>query len=182
MRKEEAGIMGMETEDLILGKAKYEDWESIYRNVWSRPETAKYMYWKLTTDEAEAKERIQRTVAWQQDHDAWLVYEKKSGQAIGFAGIKEIRPHIYEDAGIALGPEYVGKGYGKQILQMLMEYCISLGGLEFHYSTRAANQASRALAVSAGFVYQYSEEKTDSRNGEVYELQMYKKNLGRQGS
>lgn len=56
--------MGMETEDLILGKAKYEDWESIYRNVWSRPETAKYMYWKLTTDEAEAKERIQRTVAW----------------------------------------------------------------------------------------------------------------------
>ncbi len=110
--------MGMETEDLILGKAKYEDWKSIYRNVWSRPETAKYMYWKLTTDEAEAKERIQRTVAWQQDHDAWLVYEKKSGQAIGFAGIKEIRPHIYEDAGIALGPEYVGKGYGKQILQM----------------------------------------------------------------
>lgn len=140
------------------------------------------MYWKLTTDEAEAKERIQRTVAWQQDHDAWLVYEKKSGQAIGFAGIKEIRPHIYEDAGIALGPEYVGKGYGKQILQLLMEYCISLGGLEFHYSTRAANQASRALAVSAGFVYQYSEEKTDSRNGEVYELQMYKKNLVRQGS
>ena len=29
----------METEDIILGKAKYEDWTSIYRNVWSRPET-----------------------------------------------------------------------------------------------------------------------------------------------
>lgn len=28
----------METEDIILGKAKYEDWRSIYRNVWSRPE------------------------------------------------------------------------------------------------------------------------------------------------
>ncbi len=26
---------GMDTEDIILGKAKYEDWRSIYRNVWS---------------------------------------------------------------------------------------------------------------------------------------------------
>lgn len=32
----------METEDIILGKAKYEDWRSIYQNVWSRPETAEY--------------------------------------------------------------------------------------------------------------------------------------------
>ena len=41
----------METEDVILGKAKYEDWRSIYRNVWSRPETAEYMVWKVTADE-----------------------------------------------------------------------------------------------------------------------------------
>lgn len=174
--------MVMETKDLILGKAKYEDWESLYRNVWSRPEAAKYMLWKVTTDEEAAKARIQRTIPWQQDHDAWLVYEKKSGQAIGFAGIEEIGPHIYEDTGIALGPEYVGKGYGKQILRLLTEYCISLGGLEFHYSTRAGNLASRALAASAGFIYQYSEQKTDPRNGEPYELQMYKKNLAKQGN
>ena len=46
----------METEDIILGKAKYEDWRSIYRNVWSRPETAEYMIWKVTTDEGGARE------------------------------------------------------------------------------------------------------------------------------
>ena len=73
----------METEDIILGKAKYEDWRSIYRNVWSRPETAEYMVWKVTADEDEARERIQRTIAWQETHDAWLVYERGSGQAIG---------------------------------------------------------------------------------------------------
>ena len=70
----------METEDIILGKAKYEDWRSIYRNVWSRPETAEYMVWKVTADEDEARERIQRTIAWQETHDAWLVYERGSGQ------------------------------------------------------------------------------------------------------
>lgn len=169
--------MLMETKDLILKKAVYEDWKSIYHNVWSRPETAKYMQWNVTTDEEGARERIQKTIAWQENHDAWLVYEKKSGQAIGFTGIVETRPHIYEETGIALGPEYVGKGYGKQILRLLMEYCISLGGMEFHYSTWSGNLASKALAASAGFVYQYSEEKRDPRNGEPYELEHYKKDL-----
>ena len=92
--------MLMETKDLILKKAVYEDWKSIYHNVWSRPDTAKYMQWKVTTDEEGARERIQKTIAWQENHDAWLVYEKKSGQAIGFTGIVETRPHIYEETGI----------------------------------------------------------------------------------
>ena len=167
----------METEDIILGKAKYEDWRSIYRNVWSRPETAEYMVWKVTADEDEARERIQRTIAWQETHDAWLVYERGSGQAIGFAGVEEIKPHIYHETGIALGPEYVGRGYGKQILHLLMEYCISLDGQEFYYSTRAGNLASRALALSCGLTYQHSERRTDQRSGKTYELKIYKKNL-----
>lgn len=164
----------METRDIILGKAKYDDWESMYRNVWSRPEAAKNMAWKVTTDENDARERIQRTITWQENHDAWLIYEKNSGQAVGFAGVEEIRPHIYQDAGIALGPEYVGKGYGKQILKLLLEYCISLGGLEFYYSTRTGNSASQALALSCGFVYQCSEQKTDMRNGKTYGLDIYR--------
>ena len=167
----------METEDIILGKAKYEDWRSIYRNVWSRPETAEYMIWKVTADEDEARKRIQRTIAWQETHDAWLVYERGSGQAIGFAGVEETEPHIYHETGIALGPEYVGKGYRKQILRLLMEYCISLDGQEFYYSTRAGNLASKALALSCGLAYQYSEQRTDQCSGKTYELEIYKKNL-----
>jgi RimJ/RimL family protein N-acetyltransferase len=167
----------METEDIILGKAKYEDWRSIYRNVWSRPETAEYMLWKVTADEEEARERIRRTITWQETHDAWLVYEKGSGQAVGFAGVEETEQYIYHETGIALGPEYVRMGYGKQILRLLMEYCISLGGQEFYYSTRAGNLASKALALSCGLTYQYSEQKTDQRSGKTYELEVYKKNL-----
>ena len=43
----------METRDLILDKARFEDWEDLYRNVWSRPETARYMLW-IVTDSEEA--------------------------------------------------------------------------------------------------------------------------------
>ena len=169
--------MIMETKYIILGKAKFEDWRPMYRNVWSRSETAEYMAWHVTTDEEKARERIRKTIVYQKSHDTWLVYEKKSGQAIGFAGVEEIRPHVYQEAGIALGPEYVGMGYGKQILQLLMKYCIDLGGTEFYYQTRAGNLASKALAISSGFTYQYSERKTDPKDGRVYELEIYSRKL-----
>lgn len=169
--------MLLETVDLLLKKAEFEDWKAMYRNVWSKPETAKYMAWRVTTDEEDARARIQKTIEYQENHDTYLVYEKKSGQAIGFAGVEEIEPYIYQDASIALGSEYVKKGYGKQILQLLLEYCRSLGGKEFYYSTRANNEASKALALSCGFTYQYAEKKTDLRNGKPYELEVYHKEI-----
>ncbi len=169
--------MLLETDNLILKKAEFEDWKAMYRNVWSRPETAKYMAWRVATDEEAAKARIQKTIKYQESHDTYLVYEKKSGQAIGFAGLEETAPHIYQDASIALGPEYVGKGYGKQILQLLLEYCRSLGGKEFYYSTRANNEASKALALSCGFAYRHAEKKTDLRNGMLYKLEVYHKEI-----
>ncbi|MBT9779406.1 GNAT family N-acetyltransferase [Clostridium sp. MCC353] len=168
----------METKDLILGKAKFEDWETLYRNVWSRPETARYMQWRVTKSEEEARERMHKTISYQKNHDTYLVYDKKTGQAIGFAGVEEMGPQIYQDASIALGPEYVGKGYGKQVLERLLEYCAdSLWANEFYYSTRAENTASKALAVSCGFSYRYSEQKTDMRSGETYELEVYSRKL-----
>ena len=30
----------IETDDLILDKAVFEDWRGIYKNVWSRPDTS----------------------------------------------------------------------------------------------------------------------------------------------
>lgn len=167
----------METKDIILGKAKFEDWEMMYKNVWSRPEAARYMQWRVTESEAAARERIRKTIEYQKNHDTYIVYEKRTGQAIGFAGVEQIAPDIYQDASIALCPEYTGKGYGKQILQLLLEYCSNLGGKEFFYSTRAGNTASKALVISCGFSYQYSEQRTDLRNGNKYELEIYSKKL-----
>lgn len=171
----------MESKDIILRKASYEDWKALYQNVWSREETARYMYWRVTTSEEDAKERICKTMEYQKDHDTYLVCDKKSGEPIGFAGVRETEPHVYHETGIALGPEYVGKGYGKQILQLLLEHCRRLGGEVFYYSLRAKNTASRALAVSCGFAYQYSEQRKDLRNGESYVLEVYMKKISNSG-
>lgn len=142
--------MFLETDNLILKKAEFADWKAMYRNVWSRPESAKYMAWRVTADEEDAKVRIQKTIKYQENHDTWLVYEKKSGQAIGFAGVEETVPHIYQDVGIES---------------------------RFYYSTRANNEASKALALSCGFTYQYAEKRTDLRNGKPYQLEVYHKGI-----
>lgn len=56
---------------------------------------------------------MQKTIEFQKTHDTYLIYEKVSGEAIGFAGIEQLGPYTYQEAGICLGPKFVGKGYGK---------------------------------------------------------------------
>lgn len=66
----------IETKNLILDKAKFSDWKEMYENVWSRPESARYMAWQVTTTQEDAKLRIMRTIEFQNNHDVYTVYEK----------------------------------------------------------------------------------------------------------
>ena len=118
----------LETKDLILDKAGFEDWEAMYRNVWRHPESARYMRWRVTMDPADAPDRMRRTIEWQKVHDTYLVYLRSDGEAIGFAGVERTGPAVWEEAGVCLGPDYVGRGYGKQILQRLPENRTRLPG------------------------------------------------------
>lgn len=72
------------------------------------------------------------------------------------------------------GPNYVGKGFGKQILRGLIQYCKDeFAAKEFIYSTREENRASNLLAKSLGFTMVSSMTKTDIRDGHNYSLLQY---------
>lgn len=165
----------LETKELILKTAEFRDWKDLYENIWSRPDSAKYMLWKPTRSEEEARERMERTLAWQKKNElSYTVYEKKSGKAIGFAGMTPIREGVYEDTGIAVGPDFVGQGYGKQILQALTKQAFEeLHAVKFVCSCREKNTASRALQLSCGFSYTHSKDRTDPETGEAYALDFY---------
>lgn len=168
----------IETESLILDKAKFSDWKEMYHNVWSRPESAKYMLWKVTLCEEEARIRIAKTIEFQKKHDTYLVYEKSSGKAIGFAWVEKIAPFVYQETGICFGPDFVGKGFGTQTVQGLIRYCReTFGAEEFIYSTREENEASNKLAKSLGFTQISSEAKTDPRDGRRYRYLQYRLKL-----
>ncbi len=167
-----ASQVRLETKDLILKKAVFEDWEPLYRNISSKAESAKYMLWKPDPSEKVAKERMLRTLEFEKkERYGLLVYLKTDHgpEAIGWAAMREAEPGIYEDMGIAVGPAFVRKGYGKQILNALCEEAKKQGAMEFRCSYREKNIASKALQDACGFEFDYrSEEKTDPRNGEKY--------------
>lgn len=146
----------------------------MYYNVWSHPESAKYIRWNITTNEEDAQIRIQKTIEFQKTHDTYLVYERSSGYAIGFAGAEKIAPYVYGETGICLGPAYVRKGYGKQIVQGLIQYCkTEFEAREFIYTARDENEASNRLAKSLGFVMVGSEPEIDKRDGHAYNMLKY---------
>ena len=165
----------LETRDVILRKGSMEDWRDMYLNLWSHDESAKYMIWRPIHSEDAAKERMQKNVDYMMRNDfAWFIYEKLSGRAIGFAGMEKTDDMIYKDTGIAIGPAFTGKGYGKQVLMAMMEEAFeNLGAAKFVVSCRSSNEASKRLVRVCGFCETYSESKTDPRTGEPYVLDYY---------
>ena len=171
-------VLSLETADLTLKKPIFEDWKDIYHNLWRHSESARHMLWEVVESEQAAMERMRRTIDFQKRNKyAFLIYEKKTNRAIGFAGMKEVELGVYEDTGVALGPEYVGKGYGTQVLNALVEEARRVGARRFIASCRKANIASHNLQVRCGFVFSCEKERIDPRDGQPYVLEFSEKRL-----
>lgn len=167
-----------ETLRLILRHPVFSDWEAMWRNVWQHPETARYMLWDVTTTEEAARERMERSIRYQENKPCWFVYEKESGAPIGFAGMYQSGDGAYEDTGIALGPDYVGKGYGKELLNKLTKIAkADYSAQRFIVSCRSENHASRHMILGCGFCFTHQENRIDPRNGQPYVLEFYEKML-----
>lgn len=165
----------LDTKDLLLRKAKFEDWKGMYLNVWRHQDCARHMLWRVCGSEAEAKSRIEKTIEFQKNHDTYAVCEKESSEVIGFAGVEQVSEGVFAETGICIGVDFQGKGYGKQVLECLIEYVKErFSAKEFLFSAREANEAAKGLASSLGFDFMDSQEKTDIRNGQTYTLQKYR--------
>ena len=168
----------IETEDLILKKAVHEDWKDMYYNLWKHEESAKYMLWEVTKSEEKAIERIEKSIEFMKKNKyALFINEKKTDKAIGFVGMKEIEPGAYEDTGVALGPEFVGKGYGTKVLNALVDEAKKAGAHKFVWSCREKNIASHKLQMSCGFVFSHDEDRVDPRDNTPYVLEFNEKQL-----
>lgn len=164
----------LETKDLVLGKAKQEDLYSIYNNYWCSAKTARYMLWVPQKNIEEAQERLNKTIAFQKDHLAYFIYEKATGEAIGQAAMLKVEPGVWEDAGVGIGEKFVGKGYGKQILNAFIDYIFNeLKAKKIICSCDTRNVPSAKLQQSCGLRYSHSEKAVRKRDGEEYICDYY---------
>lgn len=167
----------IETKDLILDKAKPGDWLPMYKNVWSRPESFRYMLPKICPNESEARSRMERTISFQRGREAYTVFLKPAREAIGFANLNRLDDTTIEEAGICIGPDFWRKGYGWQILGALLSRAGELGAKTFVYSAWEENAASRAMAEKAGFREFARESHVREHDGKEYTLLKYKLGL-----
>ena len=145
------------TSNLILRKATKNDLNEIYNNVWKHKELAKYMLWKPTDNIDEAKDRLDRTINYQANYDAFFITLRKTGEVIGFAGIYEEEQDVYEDTGLCISGNYHRKGYGTESVKALEKLIFEYHrGKRFIYSCQSLNEPSKYLALKEGFIYSNS--------------------------
>ena len=149
----------IETDRLILRKAKFDDLEDIYNNVWSKSELAKYMLWETTKNMEDAKIRMKKTIEYQSKNNAYFI-TLKDNKVIGFCGFKEIEKDVYEDTGLCIALEYQGLGYAKEVVRKLVDIVFNeLNGKRFIYGCFRENEKSKNVCVKLGFKYLKSEDK-----------------------
>ena len=73
--EEDFSALRLETRDLILKKAVFEDWEPLYRNLTRHAESARYMLWAPDETAEDAKARMLRTLEFERrEKYAFLVF------------------------------------------------------------------------------------------------------------
>lgn len=151
-------IKKLEGLNIILRKACFDDYKAMYKDIWSNEEIYKWMFFKPTFSIDLAIDRIKRTIEYQKTHYSYYIILKKTNEVIGFCGVNEIEPFIYEETGICIASKYQNKGYGKEVLKLLLDLVFNkLNGQMFEYSYISNNLKSKHLALSFNFKYKSQE-------------------------
>lgn len=151
---ENEGIIFLETDNLILRKAKEDDLEKIWNNVWKDKKIADNMLWEPTETREEAVKRMKRTIEYQSKSYAYFVCLKSNNEPIGFAGVWEKEIGIYEDSGICICGNHQRKGYAKEVVNALKKLVFEeLNANRFIYGCFSTNEPSRKVCLSQGFKY-----------------------------
>ena len=161
-------------EKIILRKARLEDLDSMWNNIWQDKELAKFMLWKPVENIEEAKIRLQKTIEYQKSNLAFYICLEETDEVIGFLGAVDTGDCIFEDTGICIASKYQGKGFGKQAMQLLLKMIFEeLGGKEFIYSCFEENKKSQRLCESLGFEYKYAKQNTRKWDNLNYTAKYY---------
>ena len=169
MRKEE-----LTGEHLILRKARREDTDTIWKNVWSQKELAETMLWTVTETYEEAEKRMERTMRFQALFDGYFVCLKETDEPIGFATVKAMGEGVYEESGICIARRYQNQGYGTELLGLLLDYVfIDLQGRRFIYSCFRENKRSAAVAKKYGFRYLDTKSMVRDHDQKVFDVDEY---------
>lgn len=158
-------------EHIVLRKARESDWRSMWAEVWGDEEVYRWMLFTPTLTEEEAVARCRRSMEYQKGRYAWFVALKDTDEAVGLCAMREESPGHFEESGICVGTRHQGKGYGREIVALMLDLAFSeLNAEDVRYGYFRDNIRSKKLAESFGFRYDRSETMTRPWDGAVKEI------------
>ena len=130
----------------------YGEYEAIQPQM-SRTEIEKRIESSTTTDSG---------VTW-----TWFVIEKKNGTKIGFILYFINQPREWIELGYALLPSEMGKGYGTEAVQIIVDYLfLSKGIMRIQATTDERNRPSQRVLEKVGFKKEEIIRKSGFMRGE----------------
>ena len=154
-------FLELEGKNIVLRKARVSDYKSIYKHILSDEDIYKWMLIDPLFNEEDAIERINEIIEIQKNTYTYFVALKATDEAIGICGINEISKGNYEETGICISKEYQTKGFGKELLSLLLDLAFNkLNAKTFTYAHFKDNNKSKMLAMHFGFEYSHTEEMT----------------------
>ncbi len=167
----------LETKNLILKVPNPKMYNSAHLNIFTCPECAENMLWRLSETLADTTNKINSWLEVFNSGLTYFIFEKGNPlNVVGFV-FANIANGVLFDLGLCFGKDYFGKGYGKEVMLYLIEKLNEVGVNKIEYSCFKRNIASNKLAQNLGFNFVKSEELFVKKFGEtitqnIYELKL----------
>ena len=122
----------------------------------------------------EAKGRLERTINFQKDKDAFFIALKSNNEPIGLCGIVPIGDDVFEEGGLIISDKYQHQGIGTEMFNILLDVAFNhYNAKQFIYSHCEGNYKSQGLCQKFGFQYIETIDKTREWDQQTFKIRRY---------
>lgn len=171
------GTQTIETDRLILRKARPADAQFMFNNWASDDEVTKYLMWQSHKNLKESKERIDFLINnyKRPDYYDWLIELKELGEPIGSIGVVELKENVNAvHIGYCIGKKWWHKGITSEALSAVIDFFFNKVGakrIESRHDPRNVN--SGKVMQKCGMQYEGTFRKADINNQGVCDAAYY---------
>jgi RimJ/RimL family protein N-acetyltransferase len=170
-------MLALHTERLSLRTLVEADWP-LFLQLHRDPTTMQYVFGDI--DEAYIRKGFEhRLPAWTPESAHWLslvISERATGQALGVAGWRLLRPG-HAELGILLLPHSHGQGYGTDCCLALIDQARAFGLTSLESTVTDGNTASCRVLEKLGFTFERREPQAYQIGEQWFDDLIYHYNL-----
>lgn len=167
----------IETERLILRKAKIEDAEDIFYNYASKDKVTKFLSWKSHKKIDETKSYLNNFVIsnYDKEYYNWFIVTKDSNKVQGcISVVKFDKEKKYAELGWNLNDKYWGQGIMPEAATAVLEYLKTLGFVRIEARHNVLNEKSGRVMQKIGMQYEGTLRKAHLNNdNELIDIAVY---------